>query len=147
MLVGEKEYANTITLNPTIAWENMLAIDYHNIEKGTSVLFDRNNNSRTQLYGLQGTTTVLLTTMTFLKQTFGWDLEKMKSFVNIQNFPLANTFNILSRDTYYTDHKKGYQANISKMDQVYKYFVDTGAFYPKNEWIDMDTFLAKTNLN
>ncbi|MEA4162509.1 hypothetical protein [Mycoplasma sp. 4404] len=147
LLVGEEEYANTITLNPTIAWENMLAIDYHNIEKGTSVLFDQNNNSRTQLYGLQGTTTVLLTTMTFLKQTFSWDLEKMKSFVNIQNFPLANTFNILSRDTYYIDHKKGYQANIAKMEQVYKYFVDTGAFYPKNEWIDMDTFITKINVN
>ncbi|WP_029513032.1 hypothetical protein [Mycoplasmopsis iners] len=147
LLFGDDEYANTITLNPTIAWENMLSIDYHNIENGTSVLFDQNNNSRTQLYGLQGTTTVLLTTMTFLKQTFGWDLEKMKSFVNIRNFPLANTFNILTRDTYYTDHKQGYQANISKMEQVYKYFVATETFYPKNEWIDMDTFLTKTNVN
>ncbi|TNK93441.1 hypothetical protein C4M95_05580, partial [Mycoplasmopsis pullorum] len=70
-LLGENA-KDAILLNSGIAWENMLAVDYENIKNNKSILFDEQGNSKTQLYGIQGTTTVLLSTMTFLRESFNW---------------------------------------------------------------------------
>lgn len=143
-LLGEQ--ANkAILLDSGIAWENMLVVDYENIANGSSVLFTPDGKSKTQLYGLQGTTTTLLATMTFLKESFGWNNKEIKSFVNLANFPLSNKFNIIKRDIEYENPDQGYQENVAKMKEVYRYFITSGDFPGPKEWIDMRTFLKRQN--
>ncbi|TNK92140.1 hypothetical protein C4M96_01890 [Mycoplasmopsis pullorum] len=142
-LLGENA-RDAILLNSGIAWENMLVVDYENIKNNKSILFDEQGNSKTQLYGIQGTTTVLLSTMTFLRESFNWDNDKVKSFVDIQNFPLSNTFNIVKRDIEYKDPDKAFEANQQEMRNVYYYFTYSKDFPTSKEWIDMRQFLKRT---
>ncbi|TNK94905.1 hypothetical protein C4M95_04340 [Mycoplasmopsis pullorum] len=82
--------------------------------------------------------------MTFLRESFNWDNNKVKSFVNIQNFPLSNTFNIIKRDIHYKDPDKAFEANKQEMRNVYYYFTYSKDFPTSKEWIDMRKFLKRT---
>ncbi|WP_029512523.1 hypothetical protein [Mycoplasmopsis iners] len=144
MILGENSDDYALILNSQIAWENMLAVDFTNLRNNKSILFDSNKHSKTELYGLQATTTTILSTMTFLKTELKWNDDKIKSFVDIQNFPLSNKFNIITRDIEYKDDDKGFEANKEKMNDVYKYFINSGSFPNQNEWIDMRAFLKRT---
>ncbi|AKA49793.1 hypothetical protein VO56_00685 [Mycoplasmopsis gallinacea] len=148
-----KEYINfllgdlsnkAILLNSSIAWENMLTVDYEQIKNNKSILFTENGESKTHLYGIQGTTTVILSTITFLKEALKWNDEQVKNFVDIKNFPLSNTFDIVKRDIHYATPDEAKKANTKQMNSVYEFFVASGSFPAPKEWIDMREFLTRT---
>ncbi|VEU70239.1 coiled-coil domain-containing protein [Mycoplasmopsis glycophila] len=146
LLFGTEDAKNSaILLDPTLAWEYLMSIDIQNMQNDSSILFNSDGTSKTELFGLQGTTTVLLTTMVLLNSHFGWDAEQIKTFVNFHNFPLSNTFNILSRDKYYENPDVAYQANLAQMARVYKYFLGLPFFPQESDWIDMRAFFKRQN--
>ncbi|VEU74357.1 Uncharacterised protein [Mycoplasmopsis citelli] len=131
-----KEFTNghekeAIILDPSISWENMLALDMQALENNESVLFDRDDFTsgqvKTKLFGIQPTSTVLLATIVMLQAQFKITLEQALVFVDPKNFPISDTFNIVKRDFHYTGND-GQEANRKELYKVYKHFIETGLF-------------------
>ncbi|WP_391591736.1 hypothetical protein MCAV_07060 [[Mycoplasma] cavipharyngis] len=138
-----------IILDPSISWENMLALDMQEIESGNSLLFDKDkkdfekNNVKTKLFGIQPTSTVLLATLVMLQAQFNITLDQALSFVDPKNFPISDNFNIVKRDLHYKG-EQGQTANRKELYSVYKYFIDTKLFPDLNQFPAMSEFLKKT---
>ncbi|VEU75908.1 hypothetical protein [Mycoplasmopsis columboralis] len=140
--------SNAIILDPSVSWENMLALDMQELQSNNSLLFDKddfkNNTSKTKLFGIQPTSTVLLSTLVMLQAQFNISLEQAKLFVDPKNFPLSDNFNIIKRDFHYKG-TQGQTANRKELYEVYKHFIDTGLFPALDEFPAMSEFLKTNN--
>ncbi|VEU74356.1 Uncharacterised protein [Mycoplasmopsis citelli] len=146
-----KEFTNghekeAIILDPSISWENMLALDMQALENNESILFEKNDFAsgkfKTKLFGIQPTSTVLLATIVMLQAQFKIPLEKAMLFVDPNNFPISDTFNIIKRDFHYSG-TQGQEANRKELYTVYKHFIDTGLFPALDLFPAMSEFLKK----
>ncbi|MDC4163624.1 hypothetical protein LNO75_03500 [Mycoplasma sp. T363T] len=146
LLTNGKE-SSSIILDPSISWENMLAVDLNNISSEKSIFFKGSefdeNTIKSKLFGLQATTTVLLTSIAMLQEFFNIPMEKTLDFVDLNNFPIPETFNLIKRDTFYKDKQKGYEANYEEMLKIYKYFVFSHNFPSIKTIPSMSKFLQK----
>ncbi|MDC4183727.1 hypothetical protein [Mycoplasma bradburyae] len=146
-LLNNSKENKGIILDPSVSWENMLAIDLNNISSNKSVFFksdEFNKDSvKTKLYGLQATTTVLLTTIAMLQEYFNIDMEETLHFVDLNNFPIPESFHLIRRDNFFYDKKKGYNANYEEMIKIYKYFVFSHNFPSIKSIPSMSEFLKK----
>ncbi|MFV8483394.1 hypothetical protein [Mycoplasma sp. Z473B] len=137
---------NAIILDSSISWENMLALDFAQIEKGTSIFFDKddfktNTEVKTKLFGIQASTTTLLTTIAMLREFFDINLQQALLFVDPNNFPLPETFSIITRGATYHIKANGYNANLSELEKIYRFFVYSGDFPELSNFRPMSEFL------
>ncbi|UUM20098.1 MULTISPECIES: hypothetical protein [unclassified Mycoplasma] len=136
-----------IILDPSVSWENMLALDMQGIASGDSILFNKDDfisgKAKTKLFGIQPTSTTLLATLVMLQGFFKINLEQALLFVDPNNFPISDTFNIIKRDFHYFGDQ-GQKANRKELYNVYKYFIDPGLFPALEKFPPMSEFLMKT---
>ncbi|MFV8471387.1 hypothetical protein ACNQ1O_01055 [Mycoplasma sp. B6188] len=138
--------SNAIVLDPSISWENMLALDFAQIAKGNSLFFDKNDfadgkSIRTKLFGIQASSTSLLTTIAMLKEFFNINLEQALLFVDPNNFPLPETFNMVVRDLNYSNKTAGYNANVAELEKIYRFFIYSDNFPKLDAFKSMSEFL------
>ncbi|QDF64878.1 hypothetical protein [Mycoplasma nasistruthionis] len=150
-----KEFTNgheneAIILDPSISWENIVAAEAERIATNTSVLFDandfKNGQSKTQLFGVQPSSTVLLATIAMLRDIFQITTDQATLMVNPPNFPISEAFNMIYRDQYFSEERKdaAYNTNIQLLNNVYKYFVYTNEFPELSSFPRMSKFLERT---
>ncbi|WLP85359.1 hypothetical protein [Mycoplasma seminis] len=136
---------SVIILDPSVSWENMLAIDLANLKDNKAILFDqndfKNNSIKTKLFGLQATSTTLLTTIAMLQEFFNISLEEALLFVDPKNFPLPQHFHIINRDAYYRDKDACYADNVKALQDVYYFFIYSKNFPSISEFKPMEEFL------
>ncbi|QSF13433.1 hypothetical protein [Mycoplasma sp. Mirounga ES2805-ORL] len=134
-----------IILDPSISWENLISSDYKKLQDNQSVFFDKNDfkgdSTKSLIYGLQATTTVIPTTVAFLKGTFDITLDQSKQFVNIKNFPISNSFDILKRDKHFDDPDDAFKHNVGTWRTVFKYFINSGRFFDEEDLVSTNTFI------
>ncbi|MFV8468286.1 hypothetical protein ACNQ2K_01305 [Mycoplasma sp. VS292A] len=138
--------SNAIVLDPSISWENMLALDFAQIAKGNSLFFNKNDftdgkSIRTKLFGIQASSTSLLTTIAMLKEFFNINLEQALLFVDPNNFPLPETFNMVVRDLNYSNKTAGYNANVAELEKIYRFFIYSDDFPKLDAFKPMSEFL------
>ncbi|MDC4182991.1 hypothetical protein [Mycoplasma bradburyae] len=146
-LLNNSKQNKSIILDPSISWENMLAIDLNNIASNKSIFFKSSefnkNTVKSKLYGLQATTTVLLTAIAMLQEYFNIDMEQTLDFVDLNNFPIPESFHLIYRDRFYQDKQKGYETNYEEMLKIYKYFVFSHNFPSIKSIPSMSKFLQR----
>ncbi|MHA3838835.1 hypothetical protein [Mycoplasma sp. VS1572C] len=132
---------NAIILDSSVSWENMVAMDLASIQEGSSILFDKDDfkdgKIKTKLFGLQATTTTLLTTISMLQEFFNISLKDTLLFVDPKNFPIPEHFHLITRDNY----KNNYLDNLKAMEDAYFFFIHSGNFPKLDEFISMSEFL------
>ncbi|MFV8475204.1 hypothetical protein [Mycoplasma sp. Z663] len=141
---------SAIILDSSISWENMLALDFAQIKNGRSIFFDKDSfvkdeNVKTKLFGIQASTTTLLTTIAMLREYFNIDLQQALLFVDPNNFPLPGTFNIVDRNTTYNNKETGYNANLNELEKIYRFFIYSGDFPKLSNFKPMSEFLNSLN--
>ncbi|MFV8414122.1 hypothetical protein ACNQ2B_01615 [Mycoplasma sp. Z707] len=141
---------SAIILDSSISWENMLALDFAQIKNGRSIFFDKDSfvkdeNVKTKLFGIQASTTTLLTTIAMLREYFNIDLQQALLFVDPNNFPLPGTFNIVDRNTTYNNKETGYNANLNELEKIYRFFIYSGDFPELSSFKPMSEFLNSLN--
>ncbi|MFV8478864.1 hypothetical protein ACNQ13_00555 [Mycoplasma sp. VS428] len=141
---------SAIILDSSISWENMLALDFAQIKNGRSIFFDKDSfvkdeNVKTKLFGIQASTTTLLTTIAMLREYFNIDLQQALLFVDPNNFPLPGTFNIVDRNTTYNNKETGYNANLNELEKIYRFFIYSGDFPELSNFKPMSEFLNSLN--
>ncbi|MFV8434870.1 hypothetical protein ACNQ16_00825 [Mycoplasma sp. 3137] len=141
---------SAIILDSSISWENMLALDFAQIKNGRSIFFDKDSfvkdkNVKTKLFGIQASTTTLLTTIAMLREYFNIDLQQALLFVDPNNFPLPGTFNIVDRNTIYNNKETGYNANLNELEKIYRFFIYSGDFPELSNFKPMSEFLNSLN--
>ncbi|CAC13511.1 LIPOPROTEIN [Mycoplasmopsis pulmonis] len=152
-----KHYVNLITnnfdkpiiLESEIPWEFILESEYIALGKNNSVLFDKNdfkdknNSSKTTIWGYQGTTTSITSTLSFLKDNFNISYEQARNFVNLENFPIPTTFHLIQRDIIFPSKEKAIKTNRKNLEDIYKYFQDVGQFFDLDQFKSADNFIEK----
>ncbi|MFV9451311.1 lipoprotein 17-related variable surface protein [Mycoplasma sp. 4463] len=141
-LFGDNNKA--IILDSSVSWENIIAVDHSKADYGKSVFFNQtfNNDSKTHIFGIQASSTVLLSTLAFVRSAYNLSLEQAKAFVDPEDFAIPTTFHIIKRDQ--VKPKNGfYDTNIKELDQVYKYFIPSKTFFELSEFKSIPDFVAK----
>ncbi|QKT05392.1 hypothetical protein [Mycoplasma sp. OR1901] len=146
MLLGKEDVSDYIILNPSISWENMLSLDYSNLESGSneSIFFKKEKNKivpNMKLFTLQATTTVLISTMQFIEQTLkGYDsLDSKREVVDPSIIPLNEEINIINRENI--ENKDYYEINYDNLYNIYKWNLTSNDFYPITEFKRLSEFL------
>lgn len=150
-------YINKITNNFEDAiilknynWEAIMDYEMSKIKNNEkSWLFSKDdfkndkNSSKTTLWGMQGTTTVIMSSLKFLESSLQLPMKNFLSFVNPRNFPVSNTFDIIIKGGKFL----GQEENHNKINEVYKYFISTGAFFDATQhpFINVQDFLKLKN--
>ncbi|MBN4084431.1 hypothetical protein [Mycoplasma sp. CSL10166] len=152
MLLGKDDVSDYIILDPSVSWENMLSLDYSNLENnsGESVLFKRSNGKiipNMKLFTLQATTTVLMSTMQFIEQTLdGYDsLDSKREVVDPSIIPLNEEINIINRKN--EEKKDYYKINYNNLYGIYKWNLTSNDFYPITEFKPLSEFLEQKKKN
>ncbi|WP_406614063.1 hypothetical protein ACJA23_03535 [Mycoplasma corogypsi] len=129
-VVKSKFDIKPLILKNTVSWENMMSFDYENLSKGKSIFFNENdfredsNDYKTTLVGVQPSSTVLGSTIYFVKQAFNIPLEKALKYINPTNFPIPQNFHILTGVPVANEND-----NVNIMNRIYKQYIATGQFH------------------
>lgn len=134
-------------------WELFLSWDkkegISNIKNYVS-FFSINSNDdhipRTQLVGIQYTSTTILSTYLFLKQNYNLTEDQAYKSINYSNFPVPGTFDIITRGKPSINlYEKQIQINKEKTKDVYEPFLKIG--YIKNFYVDQSTTKEFSKIN
>lgn len=119
-----------------LSWDNKYKKENPEYESFFGV--DTNNDSipKTQLVGVQYTTTTVLSTYFYLLDQYDMSFENAWKSIDYENFPVPVSFNIIKRDANLTDNY-GYnlRTNINNTNEIYFPYVELNKlpYYKENQ--------------
>lgn len=134
-------------------WELFLSWDKaHSSSKSHTPFFSLTSNNdnipKTQLIGIQYTTTVILSTYSFITKQYNMSYSDAWKSINYENFPVPGTFDIIQRGLPSTlEYEKQVEINKQKTNDIYKPFLELGKFpYYESSQNSVDNFVIENGL-